>query len=199
MSDYSVDVKIRNGRIRAAMRQMNIKNAAELARLAGESPSRIGEILNMKVTPLDSNGEWRVVVKRIATVLCIDPSELFSERQLTMELKTNTGTVEMTEREVLQLAHAKRVPLLGENVNEGFDKIDEAELQRDVKSALKMLTPRLQEIVRLRMFEGLTLEQIGLKFDITPETVRNLESKALTALRAKPLAVKLLRRHIDAS
>jgi len=68
-------------------------------------------------------------------------------------------------------------------------------LQGQVSSALKMLTPREEKIIRLRF--GLedgsehTLEQVGQTFAVTRERIRQLEAKALRKLRHPSRAQKL--------
>ena len=57
----------------------------------------------------------------------------------------------------------------------------------DIDAVLKTLTPREEEVVRLRF--GLrdgrchTLEEVGLQFDVTRERIRQIEAKALRKLR----------------
>jgi len=60
-------------------------------------------------------------------------------------------------------------------------------LDQAVKEALEQLSPREQEVVRLRF--GLddgkirTLEEVGKEFGVTRERVRQIESKTLAKLR----------------
>ena len=68
---------------------------------------------------------------------------------------------------------------------------DEAALKtitnEDIDSVLKTLTPREEAVIRLRF--GLedgrchTLEQVGLRFQVTRERIRQIEAKALRKLR----------------
>lgn len=57
----------------------------------------------------------------------------------------------------------------------------------DVDSVLKTLLPREEQVIRLRF--GLqdgrchTLEEVGMKFDVTRERIRQIEAKALRKLR----------------
>lgn len=49
----------------------------------------------------------------------------------------------------------------------------------------KYLQPRLQEIIRLRFREGMTLEEAGQVLGITRERVRQLEAKALDTIERR--------------
>jgi len=59
-------------------------------------------------------------------------------------------------------------------------------LTEKVKEILSLLTPREEEIVRLRFGIGYeatyTLEEIGTKFNLSRERIRQLESEALKKL-----------------
>ncbi len=76
-----------------------------------------------------------------------------------------------------------------------FDEVSEAMLQADVQQALKQLSPRERNILRLRY--GLdgeqmhTLEQIGQRLHLTRERVRQLEHEALRKLRDPALHPQL--------
>jgi RNA polymerase primary sigma factor len=62
-------------------------------------------------------------------------------------------------------------------------------LQKEIDRSLSTLTDREREVVRLffgiGMSHGLTLEEIGAKFDLTRERVRQIKEKAIRRLRHK--------------
>ena len=67
------------------------------------------------------------------------------------------------------------------------DKIvAESSLTERIKAALKALTPREEEIIKMRfgidMESTYTLDEIGKKFDLTRERIRQIEKKALEKL-----------------
>ncbi|MHB1961565.1 MAG: RNA polymerase sigma factor RpoD [Acidimicrobiales bacterium] len=80
------------------------------------------------------------------------------------------------------------------------DAATRAMLDQAVKEALAHLTPREQDVVRLRF--GLddgkirTLEEVGREFGVTRERVRQIESKTLAKLR-RPDAAHLLRDYLE--
>ena len=73
-------------------------------------------------------------------------------------------------------------------------------LKEQLNEVLKTLTPREEEVLRLRF--GLddgrtrTLEEVGEKFDITRERIRQIEAKALRKLR-HPSRSKKLKAYLD--
>ena len=62
-------------------------------------------------------------------------------------------------------------------------------LQKEIDRSLSTLTEREREVIRLffgiGMNHGLTLEEIGAKFDLTRERVRQIKEKAIRRLRHK--------------
>ena len=60
-------------------------------------------------------------------------------------------------------------------------------LQEQLKKVLSTLPPREQEVLKMRfgLEDGysLTLEEVGLYFDVTRERIRQIEAKALRRLR----------------
>lgn len=64
------------------------------------------------------------------------------------------------------------------------------DLQRTVEGALQDLEPREQEIVRMRFGVGYdrdhTLEEIGQRFSLTRERIRQIEEKALRKMQKQP-------------
>ena len=62
-------------------------------------------------------------------------------------------------------------------------------LRKEIERSLSTLSEREQEVIRLffgiGLGHGLTLEEIGSKFDLTRERVRQIKEKALRRLRHK--------------
>ncbi len=73
-------------------------------------------------------------------------------------------------------------------------------LQEQLRSVLNTLPPREQEVLRMRfgLDDGysLTLEEVGLYFDVTRERIRQIEAKALRRLR-HPRRANGLRDYIE--
>jgi RNA polymerase primary sigma factor len=60
-------------------------------------------------------------------------------------------------------------------------------LREQLQNVLETLSPREAEVIRLRygLYNGrpLTLEEVGQRFNITRERIRQIEAKALRKLR----------------
>lgn len=81
--------------------------------------------------------------------------------------------------------------LIKDEENMGFDEelLENMDQARKTKDLLSLLNPREEQIVRLRFGIGepssYTLEQVGERFGISRERVRQIEEKALNKLKAQ--------------
>jgi RNA polymerase primary sigma factor len=71
----------------------------------------------------------------------------------------------------------------------GALKLEEIELKIDLEKAISELPEREREILRMRfgLDDGysLTLEEVGLYFNVTRERIRQIEYKALQRVKGK--------------
>ena len=81
------------------------------------------------------------------------------------------------------------------NASSALDQISADQLGLRLRELVQTLSPREQEVLRLRFgmdrSDGLTLEEIGKRFSLTRERVRQIEHLALTKLRARAEASNL--------
>jgi RNA polymerase primary sigma factor len=81
------------------------------------------------------------------------------------------------------------------NSSSALDHISADQLGVRLRELVQTLSPREQEVLRLRFgmdrSDGLTLEEIGKRFSLTRERVRQIEHLALTKLRARAEASNL--------
>ncbi len=86
------------------------------------------------------------------------------------------------------------------NVISPIDAVIVASLKEQTRRTLKTLTPREEQVLRMRFGVGdgaeHTLEEVGKSFNVTRERIRQIESKALRKLR-HPSRAKKLRPFVD--
>ncbi|MBE44991.1 MAG: hypothetical protein CMO16_07440 [Thaumarchaeota archaeon] len=86
------------------------------------------------------------------------------------------------------LDRVNTIPLeyVSDVVDEGStpdDTVFNSELKAAITKGLSTLTPREEIVLKMRFSIGHTLEDIGIKFNIGMERVRQIEAKALRKLR----------------
>lgn len=133
-----------------------------------------------------------------------------AQRQLRQELGREPEAEDLAERLEMSVAKIHRIlcapeepiPLeyegddepspsydisVGEYVDSPLDRLITKEIREQAEEVLKTLTPREEQIIRMRfgfMAGGeKTLEQVGQRYQLTRERIRQIEAKALRRLR----------------
>jgi DNA-directed RNA polymerase sigma subunit (sigma70/sigma32) len=183
MSDYSVEIKIRNARVLRLMRLAGLKRVSDLSRLSGVSQTRIATLINLKMNPMSNiTGTWKPMVLLLADALNCMPEDMFSDHQRTSFLASNKRSIEMSETEVDLLMDSREQVLLPDDV------VLAAQRKGHIVALLdEILTPRQADVLKKRF--GLdgdgekTLEELGSTLGVVGEGVRQIEIKALRRLR----------------
>lgn len=171
--DYYATLRIQQGRLKAAMQELGIDTAADLARRSGVSQSTIWELLNFRESPRAKNGEWRVVTLAVCKALGSEPIDIFPEH-LDHEIPTNriaafVEHAQLSGREMLQLGPG--------------DEMQQAETEQTIDEVLGTLTDRERSVLKMRFWEGKTLQETGRACNICSQRARQIEAKALRKLR----------------
>ncbi|MCY4673546.1 MAG: RNA polymerase sigma factor RpoD/SigA [Bacteroidetes bacterium] len=167
------------------IRQSILQALAEQGRVVRLPLNQIGTISKIRKSSarLAQEHERDPNLEELATDLQIDIEKVRSAMQRTARhLSMDAPFNEEDENSLLDVLPSNEIappdePLRGES------------LKIDIEVALSSLCPREAEIPRLYFGVGrehpLTLEEIGLRFDLTRERVRQIKEKALRKLRQK--------------
>jgi RNA polymerase sigma factor (sigma-70 family) len=189
MSDYALELTVRNGRIRRALQQAGFKNVAQFCKAHGISRSGIDALLNLKEPPITTRGEWRKEVLRLCDALVVTPDDLFSDAQRVMAVKTNSATIEITEAQMQQIAGEgfEEIRRLTASTIEPDEPIESQELKASLLTALDTLPKNCRDVLVARYgldgSEGRSVEEIAELRDISRSRVQQIEQKALRILR----------------
>lgn len=180
MSDYVVQIKVKNAPMLRAMRAMGFASAAELSRACGVDQSRLGEYLNLKRSPMLQDGMWRDDFMRIAEVLRAMPADLFPPQHLQAPLRKNTAETEMRFSE-----------LAGPDIAAAWlsspeDKLISDDVRQKLKDAMDALPDRYRYVLESRfglMGPEKTLDEVGADLGLSRERVRQMEARALRKIK----------------
>ena len=148
------------------------------------------DLINLKVSPWKRSpatkdhpptlleGTLSDQVLKFAAFLNADPWSLFAPEQFE-PLDTNSAEIEMSAQEVQRLiVDIETAPrLLPETI------VERNEVNALVTEALDGLTTREKQIIKMHFYDDVPLREIGERFDISVERVRQIEDKALRKLR----------------
>ena len=182
MNDFYAVMKIQQGRLKRAMREMGFNSAAELARAAGVSYANINNLLNFKVSthysPKINNtskrGQWRDSIIRICQVLGYEPSELFPEH---LDRVITTNCIESFS-DMHQLSGASETRQLTP-----YEESEQSEVVTVVSDALGKLPEREREAVVECVMNGVPYEVLGRKWKVSRSRVAQIKERGLRSLR----------------
>ena len=181
MKEFRVKVSVRNNLILRAIEAEGYKSVAAFAKANGLQYVSLNEIISMKKPPINQNGEFSNMAKELMEILGACPSDLWTTEQLNLQLGSNT-----IERDV-DLSSMKAV--LGNNldmprlVEMPEESAQNEELGRLMNQALEGVTTRERTVLDLRHKDGLTYAEIAKSVGVTPQRIRDIESRALRKLR----------------
>ena len=174
MSDYRVTIKVRNNRILKAIKDIGGEPGQKWCEANGLVYTQINSLINLTESPLLKTGLLSTPAEKLCDAVGKLPEELWTNDQI-RPLEKNFTELDMTQDQVMAL-----LPLSETSYIQDFDKKD---LEKVMAAALSTLDRKEQKILNLRFKEGLFLEEIAEKYDITRERVRQIEAKALRKLR----------------
>jgi len=167
------------------IRQSIIQALAEQARIVRLPLNKVGlsNKVNKALQALEQQFEREPSVEELSEFLNIDAEEVVASlgsgfRHLSMDMPLSDGE-DSTLIDVLQNPNASET-------DEQLVRIDS--MKQEIERSLRVLTERQQEVIRLFFGIGedhpISLEEIGERFGITRERVRQIKDKAITKLRS---------------
>lgn len=198
MKEYRIKVSVRNNLLLSAIESAGYAEYGGLGRFCRDNnmgPNDLAGLVSMRNRPINQHGEFIPAAKKIMEALGACPSDLWTDEQLTMRLKRNTGetTMDLGAVQAMLEQHVDAMSLPSPEDVCGAN--DETRLVKQVLLG-KHLPPGAnrhqlsrREIAVLSMHYGLsgndpvTLEEIGASLGVTRNRVMQIEHKALRKLR----------------
>ena len=188
MKDYRVEVRVKNNLLYDAIvgEYGSIKKFCEIFKF---SQCYIGDLINMKIKSIykEKSDELKDTVKRLCDSLGKSVGELFPTQYY---LEKNKVVLERNKEELVSLESCPEVLCLpAEDCT--FDNVNNAELKRALDDVLDTLSPREEEVIRLRHYEEESYDRIANKLGVCKERIRQIEQKALSKLKHPSRSRKL--------
>ena len=177
------------------IRQSILQALAEQSRIVRLPLNQVGSLnkINKAYSKLEQEFEREPTAEELAAILDL-PMDKISDT-----MKVSGRHVSMDA----PLANGEESTLMDVIANNDSPRADAAllneSLSREIDRALSTLTERERDVVKLffgiGINHGLTLEEIGAKFDLTRERVRQIKEKAIRRLRHSSRS-KLLQQYL---
>jgi RNA polymerase sigma factor (sigma-70 family) len=195
INEYRIKVTVRNNLILNAIENAGHKNVSAFCRSVDLPKTALTDLISMKKPPITKDGEFSTLAKLLMEELCLLPTDLWTSEQLTLKIRRNTA-----QRSVS--ADGMRAAL-GMNAEEMLglmkpDDLEEVVLKHEMVSVIEeqlaSLSPRESKVLHMRYGIGCeehTYEEIGIKFALTRERIRQIEAKALRKLKHPSIVEEL--------
>jgi RNA polymerase sigma factor (sigma-70 family) len=180
MKEFRLKVSVRNNLLLSAIEAQGYVSVAEFERACGLGMGRINNLVAMREAPISTFGEFSKNAKLVMEVLGAAPTDLWTEQQLTIKLKTNSGQRAIDANLVQHLLEQKNRT---DYLPSPEDSLLAAETAAIVEQVLGTLKPREKDILQERFEKDLTLEEVGNHHGLSKERIRGIESKALRKLK----------------
>lgn len=185
MDEYRVKITVRNNLLMTAIEEAGYKSQTDFARAIGSTATKVNALVAMREPPLNMNGEFSEVAKLVMEALGACPTDLWTEQQLTLQLRKNSTNMNMGANTLRLMMSDPNDPALLENDIDDMGLFRE-ELKDVMTDMLDSMTPREAKVLRLRFGIGCeehTLEDAAKVFGCTRERVRQIEARALRKMR----------------
>jgi len=175
--EYRVKVSVSNNLLIRAIEDAGYKNQSEFARAIGCGTSYVNMLCGLRISPITREGEFTKGANQVMEGLGACPTDLWTEEQLTMNLKRSSSWSVMGREELHVLMNGEQKSLL--------DSVAGQELKKAMDESRKALTFTEQRVIDLRFDEDKSLEECSKDLKLSRERIRQIEAKALRKLRLR--------------
>ena len=180
INDYKLTLKVQNNYLLEKMYEHGIKTVAELSRFSEVSQASLGDILNLRIAAYTKTGKIYPSVEKLCEFFCCEIYDIFPAQHIEQSLPNNKAHIKADLNQLLPSGFL-------ESTLDPAHLVSTYQDNELVNKMLLTLTEKERKVISLRY--GLngedehTLVQIGLKFNVSQERIRQLEAKAFRKLR----------------
>jgi len=172
MNEIRVIVQLKNNIMLKEMERNGFFTNASLSDATGVSQSDIGNMINLRASSVfTKEGIYRKACTAISYYLGVSEEILFPPK--IYKYNTNKTISEIGIEEI------ERYKLQSDPEEMVLNKI----LHEKLEIAMDTILPREKEVIKLRIYEDKTLDEVGKILGVTKERVRQIEAKGLSRLR----------------
>jgi DNA-directed RNA polymerase sigma subunit (sigma70/sigma32) len=177
MSDYKLELRIKNGKLAKLMDDRGFRTAADLSRSTGVSPQELGDIINLRKSAYTRKGEVRATVQRLCDALLVSPEEIYPVDNLYSSLKNNKYEEYVLSQQMIRISN-------NDETMEQKYLDSEGAVLRIIGNA-DYLTDREKVIIEKRFNHDITYSELSNEMGVCTERVRQIEARALRKMRHK--------------
>lgn len=184
MSDYQVQLTIKNGKLHSLMRERGFESMAELSRACGVGQCTLGHIGNLKMSAYNERGDVRIPVQKLADFFLVGVEDLFPPEMLHATLERNPWEASLSSGEMRALLGGE------ENYLPDFSDALDTDGTFSKILAVANLWPREEKILHGRFVEEKSLRELATQHGVSCDRMRQIEAHILQKLRKAPVLIR---------
>lgn len=167
------------------IRQAILKAVCEKSRMIRLPLNRANELVQIEKTRkvITGNRSEEEEIAEIAEILDMEPGHIRDILNIAREMVSLDATVRHNDSESATVGEFIQDTLYADPEAEAID----GSMKEDIDDVLETLTPKEAEVIRFRFGldgrEALSLKEVGDRFDLTKERIRQIEKKAIRRLQ----------------
>lgn len=177
------------------IRQSILQALAEQSRVVRLPLNQIGKLNKVNKAFARLEQEYERTPTNVELAELLDLPEESIEQALTM----HSGKHASLDAPIQEGSHTL-LDTLNSDTKATDESLMDQSMHEEVARALRILTERERDVIKLyfgiNQHHGLTLEEIGVKFDLTRERVRQIKEKAIRRLKHSHRNKRFLRLHL---
>lgn len=180
MNEYRIKVSVRNNLILKKIEEHGYKNVAEFERACEVKKGTFTPLISMRERPIGSEGEFLSHAKKLMECLGAAPCELWTDEQLYLKLDKNSAEKEVSRDDIHYFLEQNTNNL---TLPSPEDAAVSNETKMIINDVLKTLTPREEQILKMRFENEMTFDEIGQSYNLSSQRIRMIEGSALRKLK----------------
>lgn len=177
--EFRVTMRLRNNRL-LSLREERGMTGQQVADAIGISYVTYVGMEGLRLSPKKKNGEWKATACKIAEFFRLTPDLLWPD--MVLRVVDPVVSTELDGRQMATMLPQATEIAHGLPAPDPFEALFSAERKQRLEAAMWTLTPMERKVIEYRM-EGKTLLEIGERYHLGRERIRQLEAGALRKLR----------------
>jgi transcriptional regulator with XRE-family HTH domain len=148
----------------------------ELAKKAKMGKGTLHQLCQGMGNPIDKKGKLKDYILRLCTIFNVEFAELFPFEMCLIRKDEETPKLEDGQVHDITISHYTMT-------SHTYEDLDLAKAMMDVLDTLVNIDKRMKDVLIMRFYYDMTLEDVCIEYNVNPERIRQIESKALRLIR----------------
>lgn len=184
MSDYELELKVKNGRFLQTMRELGYGSIPKLSKACGIGYTTLLDMANIKSPALSANGEIRPSVVELMEFFGCQLTDIYPEKHLYEAMEKNTFIADVSAADIGMICGG------ASHTSDPLELLEQEESFEDNLSEFLdhlgvHMTIRERRVLESRYGDNKSLTECAEELGVSRERIRQIECKGLRRLRRR--------------